>query len=308
MPARLLALILIALTLAAGGCDRASPSPDHRPMRIVCLAPALTQMAIDLGLHDAIVGVGRHDSAAPAGAHVVGTYTDVNLEALASVAPTHVMLQAGISGPPEALVEQSAAGRFALMSFAYPTTIADVADTLHRDDAQKPAGVGVFLGRADEAATLRRTMLARIDAIRRLTADRDRPRVLMVIYTQPLTVSGGGTVLNEMLAAAGGVNAAPQGATAPSLDREKLLGIDPDVVLLLVGGGPLGPLEDDERVAALRGPGLKAWATRRIHRVDDPQAVLPTTTMPRVIAAMAKLLHPELAEAIDAAVSQESTP
>lgn len=308
MPARHLAIIL-ALLLTVAGCERPSPPPTvDGAMRIVCLAPALTQMVIDLELRDALVGVGQNDAAAP-GVRVVGTYTDINPEALAGVAPTHVLLQAGISGPPATLVEQSAAGRFKLLSYPYPRSILDVADILHRASEDGPPGVGSFLDRPDEAAAMRETMLARIDAIRRLTAGRPRPRVLMIIYAQPLTASGGDTVLNDMLDAAGGVNAAPQNASAPTLDREKLLGIDPDVVLLMLYDTmPLGPLETDHRVALFRGPGLQAYANHRIHKIDDSQALLPTTTMPRIIAAMAKHLHPELAVAIDAAVAQEKSP
>jgi ABC-type Fe3+-hydroxamate transport system substrate-binding protein len=307
MLVRSVTLILVPVLFALG-CDRPSPPSDAGAMRIVCLSPALTQMIIDLDMTHALVGVGPHDVAAPPGMPVVGTYTEVNLEALASVAPTHVLLQAGISGPPSVLVERATAGRFKLVAYPYPTTMLDVADTLHPQDDALPTGVGAFLDRSDQAAALRDRMLSQIEAIRRLTAPRPRVRTLMVIYTLPLTVSGGGTVLNDMLEAAGGVNVAPQGATAPALDREKLLGINPDAVLLLIGGGPLGPLDQDDRIAPLRGPGLTAYATGRIYKIDDPQAVLPTTTMPRVIAAMTRALHPDLADAIDAAVDQEATP
>lgn len=309
IPVRVAVALILLVTLLTG-CGRHDPAPRHGEPRLVCLSPALTQAVIDLGMGDAIVGVAQNDDAAPDHAAVVGNYTDINLEALAAVNPTHVMLQAGISGPPRVLTDLADAGRLRLATFPYPGSIAEVADMLHMDGphAGQPT-LGEVLQLTTEAAALRRDMLARIEAIRDVVAGRPRPRVLMIFGLGPIMASGGGTVLNQMLDAAGGVNAAPQTATAPTLDREKLLGINADVaILLLPGSPPLESLDNDPRLAELRGPGLALWEQRRIHLINDKQALLPSTSMPRIIAAMARVLHPDSAERIDAAVALEVSP
>lgn len=307
----MLTRLAIRLLLAAAllGCERQPSGPRSNdvaagPRRIVCLSPAMTQMVLDLGLADAIVGVSLNDDSAPPGVRVVGTYTDVDYEALYAVEPTHVLMQTGKAGPPARLLQLAEDGRFVLAAFEYPTTIRDVADQLHRDDGG--LSLGAVLDAPEAAAALRSTMMRRLEALQQAVADQPRRRVLLIIDTNPLMASGGGTVLDEMLAVAGGRNAAPANATAPTLDREKLLGINPDVILLLMPGQPpLGPADADERWRALRGSPLAAVEAGRVHLINDPQVLLPSTTIPRVVGAMAKLLHPERAAAIEAAMEAE---
>jgi ABC-type Fe3+-hydroxamate transport system substrate-binding protein len=54
----------------------------------------------------------------------------------------------------------------------------------------------------------------------------------------------------------------------------------------------------------LTGLDIPAVVNRRVVRLDDPLAMLPSTSMPRVAMKMARLLHPQLADQIDTLANQ----
>lgn len=307
----LVGLFMMFVTVALAplaGCDDQSASSgqsaaEPSEMRLITLAPALSQMIVDLGMGDRIVAVAQYDAAAPAGLPVVGHFTDVDMERILLLDPTHVLMIPGNAGPPRQLIAHSDAGRFKLTTFAYPQTFQDVADILSRDDPPAaPAhevapDLGQVLHCADRARELRRKMLADLDAIEQTTSKLQQPSVLMIIGWSPMVMaSGPGTVHDQLLAIAGGINACGSTAmTAPTFDREALLDISPQVVLLFQPDGPpLADIDEDPRLVALRELPIPAVRDGRVHLMSDPLALLPSTSLPRVALEMAKAIHPEL--------------
>src|SRR5690606_13620432 len=124
--------------LASAGCDE--PVVPQVPVndmpaqptarRIVTLAPALTQMVIDLGLRDEIVGVADIDPAAPRGVTTVGNFKQPDIEKIASLRPTHVLTMTDLEGESPMLRDFAAQHGFALASFPSPTEVFDVYDVL----------------------------------------------------------------------------------------------------------------------------------------------------------------------------------
>ena len=275
------------LLLGATGCGPSSapPSPSAT-LRIVSLAPAITQMVVDLGLASQLVGVAQYDDAAPKGLPVVGIYTEIDTEKLLSVAPTHVLMMVGKDGPPARLTELASAGRFELVVYPYPYRLAQVLDIFTDPDQ----GVGAVLGQPQQARTLGDTMKKALQSFQSQAATRPHPRVLMVIGLSPVMASGHGTVLDEMLTYVGGVNAAASTQiTAPTFDREALIGLGPDVILLLKPGAP--PLtENDPRLADFAGLPIPAVRAGRIVLLNDPLALLPSTHMVRIMQQMRQAL------------------
>ncbi|MEX1016964.1 MAG: ABC transporter substrate-binding protein [Phycisphaeraceae bacterium] len=301
---------LVAVALLLGGCERgASEASDGEgERRLVSLAPGLTQMVVDLGLGDQLVGVGEHDAAAPAGLPVVGNYADVNTERLIELAPTHVLTLATVREAPRRLRDLAAAGQFELVAYPFPYEIDDVRQTLHRDgDAPAPGStdaspppLGELLGVPERGRELSQQMIDRLEQLRAITADRDRPRVLMVIGSSPIMASGPGTVHDELLGWIGARNAAhASSVTAPTYDRESLLAVSPDVILLLSPGSP-ALADDDPRLAPLQGLPIPAIEEDRVHVVNDPLTLLASSSLPRVAAAMAEAIYPDLAGEIEA--------
>ncbi len=142
------------------------------------------------------------------------------------------------------------------------------------------------------------------------------PPVLLVIGTQPLRVVGPGQVHDNLLNYIGASNAASvMKDGAPTIDKETLLKLAPSVILIIEPNGkPLGSIGDDPRLASFRGlsgvdaktgqPLVPAVANKRIALIDDPMALLPSTSLGDLAMKMAKAVHPEVADKIDAAVKK----
>lgn len=306
--------LLLLIGLVTAGCDdQAPPAPTDaqassaQSPRLVTLAPALSQMLVDLGLAEAIVGVSEHDAAAPQGLPVVGNYTAVDTEALLSIQPTHVLMMAGPAGAPPRLQELADEGLFELSVFPFPLSIRDIERVLQDDNPSDPHDLGTALGMTQQAMALKLRLLKQLAAIQAVTAGRDKPMVLLVLGTEPTVLaSGPGTVHDELLGFAGGLNAVVDAAvTAPEYDRESLLAIKPDVVLLLMPNAP-ALTQGDARLAVFEGLPIPAVEQGCVYLLNDPLILLPSTSVGHVCAEMAKAIHPDLADAIDAAVTQDA--
>jgi ABC-type hemin transport system substrate-binding protein len=161
-------------------------------------------------------------------------------------------------------------------------------------DPLAESDLGRVLGQPAKAEALKLQLLQELAQIKRATADMSQPRVLVVIGLDPVMASGLGTVHDELLRYAGAVNAAAHAqVTAPTFDRESLIGMQPEVVLLLrPGDPPLGP--NDPRLATFAGLAIPAVRDDRIILLNDPTAMLPSTSLVRLTGQIARAIHPNL--------------
>jgi iron complex transport system substrate-binding protein len=277
------------------GCSRDSApvpgvSADQAGHRYVSFAPSMTQMLIDLGESDRIVAVGEYDPVKPVQAAVVGDLYRIDYEKLLSLRPTDVFMQPGKQGVPARLQELATKHGWKLHAFEIET----------RDDALRVLGetIGPAIGDPAAAQKLRHTVERQWDQLAKLTATEPRPGCLLVVGRNPVVCAGPQTFISQMLEAAGGRNVlSDAGVRYPVIDREKMLALRPEVIVWIRAGvsGDVG-----EPRAALGLPdGLEA----RVIVVDDAAALLPSTSMPRVIAQMARALHPKLTPGIDDVMS-----
>jgi ABC-type Fe3+-hydroxamate transport system substrate-binding protein len=303
-------LAAVVLMLALTACDRKGDAPATRPataatMRVVSLAPAITQMMADLGKSALLVGVSENDDAAPAGLPVVGNYVDINTEALLATKPTHVIMMAGKSGAPARLKEMAASGRFKLVAYPYPATVADVLTILADVPRGEQPSLGDVLACETQATAAASNMTRQLLAIRDLTKHQPiKPRVLIVIGVNPVMASGKNTVLNELLLTCSGENVASgERVSAPTFDREKLRALAPDVIVIVMPGAPpLKPIDEDSRLAELRGLDIPAVRNGRIVLISDQLALLPASNLGRIGGLMGKAVWPALSGEIENAM------
>jgi len=117
-----------------------------------------------------------------------------------------------------------------------------------------------------------------------------RPRVLCVVWIDPLIVAGGETVIDDLINLAGGVNIV-RTAGFPRYSLEELVVDPPDVILLALDRGGLHHGE------ALRR--LPVWREVRPVRegaVRVIDASLTSRPGPRIVDGvelLARLLHPQ---------------
>jgi len=250
--------------------------------RIVSLVPSVTEILFALGADDRLVGVTDFCDY-PAAARQkpsVGGMVSPNLEVLVSRKPDLVV--ATTEGTREETVAQ-------LERLRIPTYLV----VAHRvtDVTALVSHLGELTGRRVAADALRARIEQRVDAVRRAVAPYRRPRVLYVLWPEPLIVPGRDALVTELIRLAGGESiSAGDGDSYPRYSLEAAVAKAPEVILLANHGANTGPI-DRERWQRLSE--LPAIRTGRLHQVEGN---LLHRYGPRVVDGLeqlARVIHPE---------------
>jgi iron complex transport system substrate-binding protein len=158
------------------------------------------------------------------------------------------------------------------------------------------ARVAEALGRAAKGAAVVRALQARIAEITRRSAERgERPRVVTIEWLEPAML--GGMWMPELIERAGGIPLGTRpGDHAPTLTRDALRGLSPDVVLIKPCGFPLERTLEELSVLRASLP-WEAWRAVQAGRVyvADGNAYF-NRPGPRIVESLeilAAALHPE---------------
>ena len=284
-----LAILIVALLAASLFAQAVSEvSSDESELRIVSLAPNVTEILYALGCGDQLVGRTDYCNYPEAALAVtsIGTLYEPNLEtimaleadiAIASsiVEPSFIdsLNKAGIQAH-QFLTEESLDGTFQLI-----------------------AEVAALVGKETEAAELISSMKARISAVQEKTAtipaDQRKSCVYMIGYGEWGDYAATGeTYLNDVIEAAGGINAAAAGSFW-SISKELLLEQDPDVVFL---GSYSYSDPNDVNNFKTTAPysELTASKTDMVLTINGDAAERQGVRTADCVEEIAKLLYPEL--------------
>jgi iron complex transport system substrate-binding protein len=253
------------------------------PRRVVSLVPGVTEILFAIGAQDALVGVTDFCDFPPEARLKarVGDMLAPNLETLVSLKPDVVV--ATRAGNREETFEQLKRLRLPVYLVDEPPSIAEVQRLI--------AGLGELTGRRAAAAALTAGLERRIAAVRERVAGRPRPRVLYVLWPEPLIVPGRGALVSELIAVAGGESVtADQGQGYPRMSLEAAVGRAPEVIVLARHGAGTGPTatEQWQRLESL--PAIKSG---RLYTADGD---ILHRYGPRVVDGLeflARLIHPD---------------
>jgi len=252
------------------------------PARIVSLVPSVTEIVFALGAEDRLVGVTDFDDYPPGARRKprVGGMLAPSLEVIASLRPDLVV--ATTEGNREETVAQLRRLGIPVYLVAAPG-LADVWDVIAR--------LGVLTGREAAAGPLVAGLRARVRAVEQAVAGAPRPRVLYVLWPEPLIVPGREALVTELIARAGGRSiTAEAGDAYPRFALEAAVARAPEVILLANHSASAGPI-DRARWRGLES--LPAIRAGRLHGVDGD---LLHRYGPRVVdglEAIARAIHPE---------------
>ncbi len=288
MKTALLALTLV-LTLRAPAAALTTRDMLGRPVtlaapasRIVSLVPSVTEILFALGAEDRLVGVTDFCDYPPAARQKpsVGGMVSPNLEVLVSRKPDLVV--ATTEGTREETVAQL--GRLRI-----PTYLV----VAHRvtDVTALVSHLGELTGRRAAADALRARIEQRVDAVRRAVAPYRRPRVLYVLWPEPLIVPGRDALVTELIRLAGGESiSAGDGDSYPRYSLEAAVAKAPEVILLANHGANTGPIDRERWQRLSELPAIRAG---RLHQVEGN---LLHRYGPRVVDGLeqlARVIHPE---------------
>jgi len=252
------------------------------PRRIVSLVPSVTETLFAIGAQAVLVGVtdfcdypreaGRKPS--------VGGMVAPSLETIVTLTPDLVV--ATTAGNREETFTQLDRLRIPVY-LVNPTRLADVLDLIAR--------LGALTGHEAEAARLAASLGARIKAVSERVTPLPRPRVLYVLWPEPLIVPARGTLVSELLALAGADSVTADGGNGyPRYSLEAAVAGSPEVIILARHGGRPGPMAGDKWQRFAELPAVKSG---RVYTVSGD---LLHRYGPRVVDGLeqlARLIHPE---------------
>jgi cobalamin transport system substrate-binding protein len=287
---RVSALVIAATLLLAQGPARALEVVDQTgrsltlpapPRRIVSLVPSVTEILFAIGAHEALAGVTDFCDFPPEAKRKpsVGGMISPSLEALIALKPDLVV--ATSSGNRAETFDQ-------LKRLGLPVYLVDPSSV--GDVLQLVAGLGELTGHRDAAATVTAELARRIKAVGLRVAGRARPRVLYVLWPDPLIVPGRGALVSEIITLAGGESVtADRGQGYPRMSLEAAVARAPEIIILASHGGGTPMARDRWN----RLESLPAVKSKRVYTADGN---VMHRYGPRVvdgIETLAKLVHPE---------------
>ncbi len=267
-------LLLLALAFAA----------QAEPKRIVSTVPGLTEILFALGLGDRVAGVSEY-CRYPAEAQrkpKTGSFLQPNLEAIAALRPDVVLI---IRNPVRLGTRLEAMGlRVKELDLE---TMPGILEAITE--------IGALTGRERQAAALRASIEARMNAVRK--AVKVRRRVVFLVGRTPQRLEGMVAVgpksyLEELMKLAGGDNVfADAPAMYPKISVEQLLARDPEVIFEMgdsVHEGMEGSRYREDVLAVwARMGGLRAVREKKVFPLHEDIFVVPG---PRFVEAAERLL------------------
>ena len=252
------------------------------PRRIVSLVPSVTEVLYAIGAQDVLVGVTDFCDYPPEArrkAHV-GDMLAPNLEALVTLKPDLVV--ATRAGNRQETFDQ-------LTRLGIPVYLVDPVSV--GDMLRLVSTLGELTGHLDGAAAVTASLERRMAVVRERVAGLPHPRVLYVLWPEPLIVPGRGSLVSELIALAGGQSVtADQGQGYPRMSLEAAVGRAPEVLVLARHGARAGPAarEQWQRLESL--PGIKG---KRFYSADGDLLHRYGPRMVDGLESLARIIHPE---------------
>lgn len=279
IPRRRALLGLVAGVVAAACRSPSRATSEPKSARVVSLSPSTTEAVAALGARASLVARSRYCDYPPdvKALPEVGGYVDPNLEAILALHPTLVV---GARGPAGARITDDLAAH-GVETF-FPET-----ESFEAIDAMI-TGLGARLDRTKEAADVIASMHAREAEIERRYATAKKVRVLFVFGVSPIVVAGPKSFPHEMLERAHAEDAVTEGAGYPTIGMERVLALDPDVVVDAAWG------ERGRDALRADAPGwgkLRAVREGRVAHLDDESVLRPGPRVPDGLEALARAVH-----------------
>ncbi len=254
------------------------------PGRIISLAPGITETLYALGLADKIVGVTTFCDWPNQARRKkrIGGFTNPSIEKVVSLKPDLILATA--DGNRKETVLQ-------LERLGLPVYVLNPADT--EGILKSILRVGEVTDQMSAAKSLVTALRKRLKNIDAQIKNKKKPRVFFQIGLEPVISAGAGTLINEAIERAGGINVAGQSAARyPRYSAEGITAARPDIILI-------APMSGDKKFKA----GKTFWnklsmvpavKNGRIYSVDTDLISRASPRMIDAIEQMALIFHPEI--------------
>ena len=276
-------LIVACFSINTEAVEQAKPLTKPA-VRIVSLAPSCTEIIAGLGFQKKLVGITEHTDYPPEVLNlpVVGSYVNLNLEAIVSLQPDLVI--ATDDGNPEPVIDR-------LRELSIPVFVLNL--RTYENIQESILSLGKFLGAESEAKAQVEKMSLVAQCIHEKTKNVRKPTILFVYESYPFVTAGSGTFTDQLIEMAGARSITHDVKISyPRLTIENVLAKNPDVVIET----SMDPRTEEK--AKLKWwkqwPMLEAVKKNRIHVLDSRNLDRPSQRIVLGFLQLAKTLHPEL--------------
>jgi cobalamin transport system substrate-binding protein len=248
--------------------------------RIVSLAPSVTETLFAVGAGGDVVGTTDLSDFPPAARHIdrVGSYMQPNVEAVVAHRPD-VVIAVPSPGNRES-VEAIATLGIPVVIVEEGPAVADVLRSIRR--------IAEEAGKAEAGRALADRIHNDIERVRAQTASFPRKRVLMVVGQNPFVAVGDGTLLDELMRAAGAENVAGGLGRWPRLSVEYVIRSDPEILI----DSSMGD-EASAGAAFYRDLALRAVREGRLYAIRLDEMLRPGPRLAEGLVKLAEIIHPE---------------
>ena len=283
-------LLWCSMALASGPCliftdaTGVTITLPHRPLRVVAMAPSITEIVFSLNQGHRLCGVTRY-SDYPEGAKAlprIGSYIRPELESIVSLKPD--LCIAVKDGNPGTIIQR-------LNAFGIPvyTVNPDGIDSILRSITE----IGGVLGAEAQARTITHRMGQQLAAIDKAVAQVSHtPRIFFQIGISPIVSVGKNTFLDEMIHRAGGDNAVTGKTPYPRFSTEQVLALAPEMIIIT--SMARNDAFEETKKQWTSWPSLPAVQNNAVYIVNSDILDRPTPRVVEGLSMLARLIHPTL--------------
>ena len=257
--------------------------PDN-PIRVVSLAPSITEIVFALEQEYRLVGVTRFSDFPRAAKKLpkVGSFVHLDLEKIVSLKPD--LCIAIKDGNPRAVVNRLESLNIPVYA-VNPRNLKTVMKTISE--------IGTFLNAGEKANSVVQDMKSRIERVKAKTANVTyRPRVFFQIGISPIVSAGTNTFAHELIELAGGNNLSKGQIPYPRFSKEQVLSLSPEV--FIITSMSRNTIFEQVKKEWSKWPRLPAVRDKRIHLEDSNLFDRPTPRLVDGLENLARRIHPEL--------------
>lgn len=273
----------VLLACLAGACapSRKVPESSAPPVRIVSLAPAITQKLYLLGVDDRLVAntIYCNTPEDAKGKAKIGNVTQVDVELIVSHRPD-LVIASNLTRPEQ--VEKLTNLGIRVVRRPNPETFDELCESF--------VELGKIVGEEEKAAVIAAKARADVDALRKLVSELPRKSVFVQLGAKPLFAATQDSFVNDYIEFAGGSNIVAQGAEG-IYSREKVVMQDPEVIIVTT----MGLVGVEEKKEWDKYTTITAVKNDAVYVIDSYRICSPTPTIfVEALRDVIKILHPEL--------------
>lgn len=268
---------------------------NSEPRRIVSMAPSVTEILFALGVGDRVVGVTSYCNYPPevldmveAGKiEIIGGFIDPNIEKIVALKPDLVI---GVT-----LHE-----RVVRLLESLGLTVIVVGNEDIDDIYGAIQLIGKAVGMLDRAIEIVNGIKEGIRDVWTKVLGASKPKVLIIVWLEPIWVAGRESYMNDLIEFAGGVNAYTGEEGWASIGPESIIAMNPDIIIITGHAAPGKSIDEILKYLENSIPGwenISAVSNNRIYffiNEAEDALVRPGPRIAQVVKILGIILHPEI--------------